>query len=189
MSYCPRKDYASDDDPKTEHRKKMDLGLGEILRHFEEHFGKTASRILLGVVGFAVFGVCLRLIWDNLLHPVYNGIHWVVVGNHIQVPSVNTILAAVITGVSAALIFHFSMQLVLIYLNARLSKLVAEEKRIVGDAKALAALSKERAKEATDKIEEMKRMTTKLLELTEIMKTQEKRLNEAKNSSSLPPES
>ena len=86
----------------------MDLGLGEILRHFEEHFGKLATKGLLLIIGFAVVGVCFTVIWEKILVPLYKEAYdWVIVNGHFQLPSVNTVISGIIAGAIAFVIFTF----------------------------------------------------------------------------------
>lgn len=47
----------------------MDLGFGQLIEKFEEHVGKTPTKILLYVVFVAVFAVCMKAIIDNLVSP------------------------------------------------------------------------------------------------------------------------
>jgi len=143
------KDFGSDVSKCRVQHRRMDLGLGEILRHFEEHFGKTATKILLGVVGFAVLGGCLHLIWDNIVKPIYAGAHWFLTETHLQFPSGNVVLASIITGLSAALIFYFAFKLISSSINARMIKLMAELSEVIDK-------SKEAGLQANVKIQELK---------------------------------
>ncbi len=47
----------------------MDLGFGQLIEKFEEHVGKTPTKLLLYVVFVAVFALCTKAIIDNLVSP------------------------------------------------------------------------------------------------------------------------
>lgn len=44
----------------------VDFGFGLFLEKFEEHYGKTTTKCLVGLIGVAVFAVCCNLIWGFL---------------------------------------------------------------------------------------------------------------------------
>jgi uncharacterized membrane protein YccC len=48
----------------------MDFGLGRFLEMFEERFGRLATNLLLIVIALAVFGGCVKLIYENLVVPL-----------------------------------------------------------------------------------------------------------------------
>jgi hypothetical protein len=50
----------------------MDIGLGEFLKMFEERFGRTATTILLAMIGLGVMAFMLSLIWEHLIVPLYS---------------------------------------------------------------------------------------------------------------------
>lgn len=49
----------------------MDFGFGSLLDKFEDHFGRLAAKILVGLVGLAVVAVCGSLIFNNMILPAY----------------------------------------------------------------------------------------------------------------------
>ena len=52
------------------HRALMDFGFGKFLEMFEEHYGKRATKVLLGIISFAVLVFCLELIAKGLFLPL-----------------------------------------------------------------------------------------------------------------------
>ena len=141
----------------------MDLGLGEILRHFEEHFGKLATKALLGIISLAVLGACLRLIWENILYPVYIGVHWIISGNHFQIPTANVILSSIITGLSAVIIYYAAVRLIAAYLNVRLYRIASEGNKLTSDFN---KISKELVEKTRD-LKEVRSQCEALLEKLE----------------------
>jgi len=63
----------------------MDIGLGRFLEMFEERFGRTATTVLVGIIGLAVIAFCVPLIWNNLIMPIYLGVSAIIQG--IPIPS------------------------------------------------------------------------------------------------------
>lgn len=52
----------------------MDFGFGVFLEKFEEHFGKTALKGLLLLIGMAVALFCAKMIWEIGLGPLVDAI-------------------------------------------------------------------------------------------------------------------
>jgi hypothetical protein len=50
----------------------MDFGLHRFLEMFEERFGRRTTTALLAMIGLAIFGVTARLIYADLLRPLYD---------------------------------------------------------------------------------------------------------------------
>jgi uncharacterized membrane protein len=49
----------------------MDFGLSRFLEMFEERFGRRLTTALLAIIALAIFGVCAKLIYEDILTPLY----------------------------------------------------------------------------------------------------------------------
>jgi hypothetical protein len=47
----------------------MDFGVGRFLEMFEERFGRTATTLLLAIIGLGVVGFCGKLVYETVLLP------------------------------------------------------------------------------------------------------------------------
>jgi hypothetical protein len=50
----------------------MDFGLSRFLEMFEERFGRRVTTALLAMIGLAIFGLTARVIYSDLLRPLYD---------------------------------------------------------------------------------------------------------------------
>ena len=54
---------------ETVGRFVVDFGFASLLDKFQEHYGRLATKLLVGLIGVAVVAVCLGLIWQ-FLYPI-----------------------------------------------------------------------------------------------------------------------
>jgi hypothetical protein len=47
-------------------------GIGELVRIFEDRFGKHPTNVLLLVIYVAIFALCLYVIWEFIVNPIYS---------------------------------------------------------------------------------------------------------------------
>jgi hypothetical protein len=113
----------------------MDFGLGELLRHFEEHFGKILTRILLGIVGLAVLGFSLHVIWQTLMYPAYKIILWGLTRTRFDMPNIRQITSAILSAIGSALLYLILIRLFSRWATGKLDALIGEAKNINKDAR------------------------------------------------------
>lgn len=150
--------YPCDDNQKSEHRRKMDFGIGEFLKYFDEHFGKTATKIFVAFIALAIVGVCAALIWDDIIKPIYVGARWFLSESNLQLPTENVLLASIMTGLSAALIYYFAFKLIASFLNTKMIKLIGELRKMIDE-------SKEARRQMDGKIHALQEINTKFGEV------------------------
>jgi hypothetical protein len=49
----------------------MDFGLGEFYQMLEKYFGPKAAKVFTAIVAVAVTGFCIKIIFDDILVPIY----------------------------------------------------------------------------------------------------------------------
>lgn len=52
----------------------MDFGFGAFLQKFEEFYGRTANKILVGCLGLTAFGLSASMLVTNVFAPIHGWI-------------------------------------------------------------------------------------------------------------------
>jgi hypothetical protein len=99
----------------------MDFGFGRFLEMFEERFGRRPTTALLGLIGLAVFGLCARLIYDDIFRPIYD----VVVTLDLKSLAPKAALASTSASI-AVLILYFLVSIYFNYEQKKFSKRMAD---------------------------------------------------------------
>jgi hypothetical protein len=106
----------------SEQARKMDLGLGEYLRQFDEHFGKKATRLLLALVAIAVVGECCHVIYESIVKPCYRCVQWLSTGNRLSQISAAQLISTVATAVIFAGVYYALVRVAIFFLDKKMTK-------------------------------------------------------------------
>ena len=115
--------------------EKMDFGIGELLRHFEEHFGKATTKVLLAILGLAILGFAIRVVWETLIQPCYLGVLWLLSGHHFQYPSIDQIISSIVSWLIGLILYFLGMRILNRWTEGKIASIMEDAKQINKDVR------------------------------------------------------
>jgi hypothetical protein len=108
----------------------MEFGIGELVRHFEEHFGKLPTRILLATAGMAIFGFSLHVVWETLIVPGYSIILWLISGSHLRSPTPAEVLSGIISWIISTALYVMGVAVLNKWTNSKVDAVIDNAQKI-----------------------------------------------------------